>query len=101
MGEYDSTLDEQEKMFPAPRHHRVNMDSYVRSYLYNPTVYLLSVARVKQSMEGYCGFEEPQEMRPRCQSEAAGKTVTGNTREGQSNSEKVKAASVPPWLPTT
>lgn len=89
MGEYDSKLDEQGKLFPAPKHHRVNMDEYLRSYLYNPALYLLSVARARQMVEAHCGPEEPQEARLRksCggQREATGKEVTSKT-----NTQKVK-----------
>ncbi|XP_056243599.1 protein TASOR isoform X1 [Seriola aureovittata] len=93
MGEYDSKLDEQGKPFPAPKHHRVNMDGYLRSYLYNPALYLLSVARARQVMEVYSGPEEPQ-ARPRksCggQRESTGKELTGSTRDKQINTQKVK-----------
>ncbi|XP_029908234.1 protein TASOR isoform X2 [Myripristis murdjan] len=61
MGEYDSKLDERGKLFPAPKHHRVNMDSYLSSYLYSPHLYLLSVARVRQMVEAHCDPEELQE----------------------------------------
>ncbi|XP_071351563.1 protein TASOR isoform X2 [Trachinotus anak] len=92
MGEYDSKLDELGKPFPAPKHHRVNMDGYLHSYLYNPTHYLLSVARARQVMEVFSGPEEPQ-VRKNCggQRESTGKEVTGNTREEQINTQRVKA----------
>lgn len=94
MGEYDSKLDERGKLFPAPKHHRVNMDGYLRSYLYNPALYLLSVARARQMVEVHCGPEESQEAKVRKsfggQKESTGKEVTGNTRDGQSNTQKVK-----------
>lgn len=91
MSEYDSKLDEGGKMFLAPRHHKVNMDGYLRSYLYSPTLYLLSVARARQVMEAHCSSEELQEMRLRGQREATGKDVTSNSKEGQTNTQKVKA----------
>uniref|UniRef100_A0A4W6BJL2 TASOR pseudo-PARP domain-containing protein n=1 Tax=Lates calcarifer TaxID=8187 RepID=A0A4W6BJL2_LATCA len=94
MGEYDSKLDERGKLFPAPKHHRVNMDGYLRSYLYNPALYLLSVARARQMVEVHCGPEESQEAKVRKsfggQKESTGKEVTGNTRDGQSNTQKMQ-----------
>ncbi|KAI3369721.1 hypothetical protein L3Q82_024567 [Scortum barcoo] len=83
MGEYDSKSNEQGQLFPAPKHHRVNMDGYLRSYLYNPALYLLSVARAKLMVETHCGPEEPQEARLRkgCggQREATGRETTSKT----------------------
>ncbi|XP_034440310.1 uncharacterized protein tasora isoform X2 [Hippoglossus hippoglossus] len=94
MGEYDSNQDEQEKDFPAPKHHKVNMDYYLRSYLHNPALYLLSVARARQVVEAHCGPEEPQQVRPRksCagQRESTGKEVTSNSRDGHSNTKKLQ-----------
>ncbi|XP_026204201.1 protein TASOR-like isoform X2 [Anabas testudineus] len=90
MSEYDSKLDEGGKMFLAPRHHKVNMDGYLRSYLYSPTLYLLSVARARQVMEAHCSSEELQEMRLRGQREATGKDVTSNSKEGQTNTQKMQ-----------
>ena len=103
MGEYDSNQDEQEKDFPAPKHHKVNMDYYLRSYLHNPALYLLSVARARQVVEVHCGPEEPQQVRPRkscaaqrestgcaAQRESTGKEVTSNSRDEHSNTKKVK-----------
>ncbi|XP_031157236.2 protein TASOR isoform X2 [Sander lucioperca] len=94
MSEYDSKLDERGKLFPAPKHHRVNMDGYLRSYLYSPVLYLLSVARARQMLEAHCGPEEPQEGRLRKsrpgQREAAGKEGTSNARDGQTNTQKMQ-----------
>ncbi|XP_044066398.1 protein TASOR isoform X2 [Siniperca chuatsi] len=94
MGEYESKLDEQGKLFPAPNHHRVNMDGYLRSYMYSPALYLLSVARARQMVEAHCGPEEPEEVRlaKSCgdQREATGKGATGNTRDGQTNTQKMQ-----------
>ncbi|XP_070759390.1 protein TASOR [Enoplosus armatus] len=94
MGEYESKLDEQGKVFPAPKHHRLNMDGYLHSYLHSPTLYLLSVARARQMVEAHCGAEEPQEVRLRksrvCQREATGKEATGNARDGQTNTQKMQ-----------
>ncbi|XP_047203621.1 protein TASOR isoform X4 [Girardinichthys multiradiatus] len=76
MTEYDSVLDEETK--PCPPYHRVNTDGYLRSYLSNPTVYLLSVARARQAMEAHCGPEPPQEKASRNDGgprEAAGQSV--------------------------
>ncbi len=83
MGEYDSKLDERGKLFPAPKHHRVNMDGYLRSYLYNPALYLLSVARARLMVEAHCGPEEPQEVT--LKKSCGGKEATNKT-----NTQKVK-----------
>ncbi|XP_044206100.1 uncharacterized protein LOC122981439 [Thunnus albacares] len=94
MGEYDSKLDEDGKLFPAPKHHRLNMDGYLRSYLYSPALYLLSVARAKQMVEAHCGPKEPQEARARksCggQRELMGKETISNVRDRQTNNEKMQ-----------
>ncbi|KAM9361353.1 protein TASOR [Symphorus nematophorus] len=94
MGKYDSKLDERAKPFPAPNHHRVNMDGYLRSYLYNPALYLLSVARAKLMVEAHCSPEEQQEVRLRKsgggQREATGKEETSSTRDGQTNTQKMQ-----------
>lgn len=89
MGEYESKLEEGGKLFPAPKHHRVNMDGYLRSYLYSPALYLLSVARARQMVEAHCGPEEPQEVRLR-KSCGGQREATSNTRDGQTNTQKVK-----------
>lgn len=62
MGEYDSKLDEQGQMVPTPRHHRVNMDGYLRSYLYSPALYQLTVACAAKVMEAHCGSDKQQEV---------------------------------------
>ncbi|TDH14558.1 hypothetical protein EPR50_G00045210 [Perca flavescens] len=94
MSEYDFKLDERGKLFPAPKHHRVNMDGYLRSYLYSPALYLLSVARARQMMEAHCGPEEPQEVKLRKsrggQREPTGKEATSNARDGQTNTQKMQ-----------
>ncbi|XP_038553930.1 uncharacterized protein tasora isoform X3 [Micropterus salmoides] len=94
MGEYESKLDEPGKQFPAPKHHRVNMDGYLRSYLYSPALYLLSVARATQMVEAHCGPEEPQEvrLRKRCggQRDVTGKEATSNTNDGPTNTQKMQ-----------
>lgn len=91
MGEYDSRLEEGENLFPPK--HRVNMDSYLRSYLYSPALYLLSLARAKQVVEAHSG-QPHHEVKPRksygSQREAMGKEPTDNARDGQSNTQKVK-----------
>ncbi|KAM7006484.1 protein TASOR, partial [Tautogolabrus adspersus] len=87
MGEYEALLDEGGAA--APKHHRVNMDGYLRSYLYSPALYLLSVARARQIVEAHCGPEEPQEVRMRKSSggqrEAAGGDTTSNSEEEKKN----------------
>ncbi|XP_074493745.1 protein TASOR isoform X2 [Sebastes fasciatus] len=94
MGEYESKQDEPGKPFPAPKHHWVIMDGYLRSYLYNPALYLLSVARAKQMVEELCSPEEQREVKLRksCggQREAAGKEATSNSRDRQTNSQKMQ-----------
>ncbi|XP_034725833.1 protein TASOR isoform X2 [Etheostoma cragini] len=94
MSEYDSKLDERGKLFPAPKHQRVNMDGYLRSYLYNPALYLLSVARARQMVEAHCGPEELQEGKLRKSwgglREATGKDATSNARDKQANTQKMQ-----------
>ena len=90
MSEYDSKLDEEAQLFSPPKHHRVNMDSYLHSYLSSPTLYLLSVARAKEVVEAHCGPEQPQETRAR-NSSASQKEAAGNDKEKQTSSDqKVK-----------
>lgn len=105
MAEYDSKLDKQGKLFLPPKHHRVNMDSYLHSYLSNPAQYQLSVARAKQVLEAHCGPEQTQEMRPRNSFEgqrtAAGKEATGKTRDGQASNQKVKTDPTDPRTKST
>uniref|UniRef100_A0A8C4IIZ5 TASOR pseudo-PARP domain-containing protein n=1 Tax=Dicentrarchus labrax TaxID=13489 RepID=A0A8C4IIZ5_DICLA len=94
MSKYESKLDEPGKPFPAPKHHRLNMDGYLRSYLYNPVLYLLSVARARLMMEALCGPEEPQDVRLRksCggQREATGKEMTSSAKDGQTKAQKMQ-----------
>ncbi|XP_038135626.1 protein TASOR isoform X2 [Cyprinodon tularosa] len=56
MAEYDSVLDDEPK--PCPPHLRANSDGYLRSYMSNPSVYLLSVAIARQLVETHCGPEQ-------------------------------------------
>ena len=51
--EYDSKLDERGKLFPAPKHHRLNMEGYLRSYVYSPAMYLLAVAKAQDMVEAF------------------------------------------------
>ncbi|KAM9859276.1 protein TASOR [Aulostomus maculatus] len=93
MGEYDTKLDEHGQPFPVPKHHRLNLDGYLRSYLYSPVLYQLSVARARRMMEAHCGLEAPREVRA-WQSrggelERTGR-MTGNTRDGETNSQKMQ-----------
>ncbi|XP_060897283.1 protein TASOR isoform X1 [Labrus mixtus] len=87
MGEYEALQDEGGTA--APKHHRVNMDGYLHSYLYSPTLYLLSVARARQIVEAHCDPEEPREVRMRKSSggqrEAAGGETTSEPREEKKN----------------
>lgn len=61
MGDYESILNERGSMFPL----RGNVDSYLRSYIYSPAFYLLSVARAMQIVEAHCLPEEPPKVRRR------------------------------------
>ncbi|XP_034021080.1 uncharacterized protein tasora [Thalassophryne amazonica] len=86
IGEYDATLDEQRKVFPAPRHHRSNMDSYLNSYLFSPPSYVLPVARARHAMETHSQPEEPQGREGGSlegQKEAKGKDVLKNSGKKQ------------------
>lgn len=59
MGDYESFLSERGSTFPR----RVNMEGYLRSYIYSPAFYLLSVARATQMVEAHCHPEEPPKVR--------------------------------------
>nr|XP_020466781.1 protein TASOR [Monopterus albus] len=89
IGEYD----EQGKQFVIPKHHQVNMEGYLRSYLYIPVLYQLKVSHARQIMEAHCGSEVLQEVRPRkgsgYQKEAMGKEAMG-TKDKQTNSQKMQ-----------
>ncbi|XP_028285259.1 protein TASOR isoform X2 [Parambassis ranga] len=94
MGKYNSNPDERGQVFPPPKHHRMNMDNYLRSYLFNPNIYLLSVARARQVVEAHCSAEQPQELWPRnssgTQRESALKEAKGNSRGVQTNAQKMQ-----------
>ncbi|XP_056130388.1 protein TASOR-like [Lampris incognitus] len=62
MGEYDSKLDDGGNLFPASKHHKLNMEGYLHSYLYNPTFYLLTLARAKQMVELLSGPKSKRDM---------------------------------------
>ncbi|KAF7656332.1 hypothetical protein LDENG_00042900 [Lucifuga dentata] len=88
MSEYDTKLDERDKLFSAPKLHRANMDSYLRSYLYSPTLYLLAVAKAKQMVEVHCGPEELQDRKPR---RSWGEQMEGRGKEPkEANTQKVQ-----------
>lgn len=89
MGEYDSQMDDKEKSVAAPIHHRVNLEGYLRSYLYSPAFYLLSAARARLLLEAHCGIEQPQQEARARKRDATEKEATGNTRHGQTNTQKV------------
>ncbi|XP_037346508.2 protein TASOR isoform X2 [Pungitius pungitius] len=90
MGEYDSALDECRQLFPTPKHHQVNMDGYLRSYLYSPALYQLSVARAKQMVEAHCGPEETPEATLRKASGGRAEERTCNARNKQTKHEKMQ-----------
>eukprot|EP00063_Salmo_salar_P046636 XP_014021471.1 PREDICTED: protein FAM208A-like isoform X1 [Salmo salar] len=54
MTEYDAKLDDWGKLFPAPKHHKLNMEGYLRSYIYNPNLYTMPVVQAKEMVESYC-----------------------------------------------
>ncbi|KAM3621562.1 uncharacterized protein V6R79_012819 [Siganus canaliculatus] len=86
MGQYESLLDQQGKLFPAPKHHRLNMEGYLRSYLYGPAFYLLSLPRAKLLVEAHCGPEGPPEGPPEPQlrrSQGAKEATGSNTHKIQ------------------
>lgn len=62
MGDYESFLNERGSTFQR----RGNVDGYLRSYIYSPAFYLLSVARATQIVEAHCHPEEPPKVRLRC-----------------------------------
>lgn len=84
MGDYDSKVNEQGRF----AHQRANLDGHLRTYLYNPAFYLLSVARAKQMVEMHCDPEEPPVGR---QSSASGgqRGATRGVRDRQANSHEV------------
>lgn len=90
MGEYDAKLDEHGKLIPAPKHHRVNLDGYLRSYLYSPALYLLSVARARKMMEAHCSLALPQEVRARRSSGEQREAIGRVERGGGTNSQQVR-----------
>lgn len=84
MGDYDSKLNEQGRF----AHQRANLDGYLRAYLYNPALYLLSVARAKQMVETLCGPEEPQDGRRSAASDGQREATHGG-RDRQANNQEV------------
>ncbi|KAM8914826.1 protein TASOR isoform 2-T2 [Spinachia spinachia] len=95
MGEYDSELEERGKLLPTPKHHQVNMDGYLRSYLYSPVLYQLSTARAKQMVAAHCAPEEPPPqatLRKACagRREAAADEATCSVRNKQTKHEKMQ-----------
>lgn len=61
MGDYESFLNER----GSTSQRRENVDSYLRSYIYSPAFYLLSVARATQIVEAHCRPKEPPKVRLR------------------------------------
>lgn len=61
MEDYESVLNER----GSPFQRGGNMDGYLRSYIYSPAFYLLSVARATQIVEAHCHPEEPPKVRLR------------------------------------
>uniref|UniRef100_A0A3P8YVX9 DUF3715 domain-containing protein n=1 Tax=Esox lucius TaxID=8010 RepID=A0A3P8YVX9_ESOLU len=58
MTEYDAKLDDRGKLFPAPKHHKLNIEGYLRSYVYSPNLYTMPVARAHEMVETYCVIPE-------------------------------------------
>uniref|UniRef100_A0A4W5M3V9 TASOR pseudo-PARP domain-containing protein n=1 Tax=Hucho hucho TaxID=62062 RepID=A0A4W5M3V9_9TELE len=54
ISEYDAKLDDRGKLFPARKHHKLNMEGYLRSYIYNPNLYTMPVVQAKEMVESYC-----------------------------------------------
>lgn len=48
--DYDPTLDTREKLFPAPKK-KSNWESFMRPYIYNPTVFTMILEKVKKKVE--------------------------------------------------
>lgn len=61
MGDYESFLNERGSTFQR----RGNVEGCLRSYIYSPAFYLLSVARATQIVEAHCRPEEPPKVRQR------------------------------------
>ncbi|KAG7244385.1 hypothetical protein INR49_001684, partial [Caranx melampygus] len=79
---------------------KVNMDGYLRSYLYNPAFYLLSLARAGQVIEVYAGPEDPQVRARKSygdQREPSGKQLLGNTRDENSVTSDIKIQQLIDW----
>lgn len=83
MGEYDVKLDDGVKPYPAPKVPRVSQDGYLRSYLYSPAAYLLSVARAREMVAIHCGPEVTSRRGSGRGRESIGKMVTSNSRDGE------------------
>ncbi|KAI5093383.1 protein TASOR [Silurus meridionalis] len=49
---YDVKLDDREKLFPAPKQ-RFNLEGYIRSYFYNPSLYTMPVEKAKNLVEKF------------------------------------------------
>lgn len=48
--DYDSKLDDREKLFPAPRQ-RFNWEGYIHSYFYNPGLFTMPVINAKKMVD--------------------------------------------------
>ncbi|KAM6979745.1 protein TASOR-like [Aplochiton taeniatus] len=58
---YDSKLDDRGRLFPAPKHHKLNMEGYLRSYVYGPSLYLLPAFKARDMVQLYCKAPEEEE----------------------------------------
>ncbi|KAL0978175.1 hypothetical protein UPYG_G00167040 [Umbra pygmaea] len=52
--EYDAKLDDQDKLFPAPKQPKLNIEGYLRSYIYTPKLYAMPVTQANELVERYC-----------------------------------------------
>nr|XP_061786654.1 protein TASOR-like [Nerophis lumbriciformis] len=78
MAEYDEKEDKRKTPFPAPKHHQLNLDGYLQSYLHSPGNYQLSVSHARKMVEVHCSHMESEEVRPEVQ-----EVVSSNTQKMQ------------------
>nr|XP_057910663.1 protein TASOR isoform X2 [Doryrhamphus excisus] len=63
MGTYDVNEDKRTTPFPVPKHHQLNVEGYMRSYLHSPNCYQLSVGRARKMVEVHCAHIAQQKAR--------------------------------------
>ncbi|XP_061747600.1 protein TASOR [Nerophis ophidion] len=84
MAEYDEKEDKRKTPFPVPKHHQLNLDGYLQSYLHSPGNYQLSVSHARKMVEVHCSHMESEEVRPEVQD-----VVRSNTEKMQQLMELV------------